>query len=240
MEIFFKDSIWMGLLTLIILEIILGIDNLVFITILSNKLRDEQRDKARILGLLAALIIRIGTFSLMSWSITIKKPIFCTFHLCFSLNNLILIFGGFFLIFKSILELFKILVYKNFEDKKEILTQKNFPNFWNIVFQIVLLDIIFSIDSVITAVGTVNNLTIMIVSIIFSMIVILFTSKSLTNFINKNPNILILCLIFLLLLGFNLVLEGFNIFIPKKYLYFAIIFAIFIEFFNQAGKKKLI
>lgn len=239
MEIFLDYSNWIGLITLTLLEVVLGIDNLFFIIIITNKLRHNQRDKARIFGLLTAVLMRVLTLSFISWTMKFKKSFFCLFNICFSLNNLILISGGIFLIFKAIMELYKRLQSSFFNNANNKLNN-NFSSFWSVVIQIVILDMLFSLDAVITAVGIVNNLIIMTISIIIAMSIMLFTSKALTKFININPTALIICLSFLLILGFSLVCEGLGFYVSKSYLYFSISFAILIEIFNYIEKQNFI
>lgn len=236
MEIFLDYSNWIGLLTLVLLEVILGIDNLLFIAILTEKLHYNQRDKARIFGLLTALVMRVATLAFIAWIIKFEKYFFCIFSICFSLNNLILISGGIFLIFKAASELYERLNNNFIKNNKK--NNKNFSSFWSVVIQIVVLDVLFSIDSLITAISIVNNFIIMTIAIIIAMIMMLFASKALTRFINLNPTILVLCLSFLLILGFILVFEGFSFHIPKSYLYVAISFSILIEILNHIRKKN--
>lgn len=235
MEIFLNYSTWIELLTLTILEVILGIDNLVFIAVLADKLPNNKRDKARIFGLLIALIMRIINLTLISWIMTLTQPIFKIFNLIFSGRSIILITGGVFLIFKAIIELHERLEHQNTDNNN-----RNYVNFWGLVIQIVILDMVFSLDAVITAIGMVNNLLIMMISVVLAMLIMLFSSKMLAKFINHHPTVIVLCLSFLLILGITLVSEGLGYHIPKGYLYTSISFSILIEILNQIGKRNFI
>ncbi|WP_367670642.1 TerC family protein [Sodalis-like secondary symbiont of Drepanosiphum platanoidis] len=236
MKFFLNPSIFVELITLIILEIVLGIDNIIFITILSDTLVPKKRNHARLIGLILALIMRLTLFLIMSWMVNLTSPILNIFSFLFSGRDIILLFGGIFLVFKSIIELHKRLKYK--KHNSSILS--NYSNFWSVVFQIVILDTIFSLDSIITAIGMVNKLPVMIIAVIISMFFMLLASKILIKFINSHQTIIILCLSFLLIIGLNLILEGFGFFIPKEYLYFAIGFSILIEIFNYIARKNSI
>lgn len=232
MELFLDPSIWAGLLTLVVLEIVLGIDNLVFIAILADKLPPKQRDKARLIGLSLALIMRLGLLSLISWMVTLTRPLFSVGDFSFSGRDLILLFGGLFLLFKATTELHERLENRDHGNSGN----KGYASFWAVVAQIVVLDAVFSLDAVITAVGMVNNLTIMMTAVIIAMGVMLLASKPLTNFVNAHPTVVVLCLSFLLMIGLSLVAEGFGFHIPKGYLYAAIGFSILIELFNQIAR----
>ncbi|MDI2091235.1 TerC family protein [Commensalibacter oyaizuii] len=236
MEFLLDFSVWAGLITLIILEIVLGIDNLVFIAIIADKLPPAQRDKARIVGLTLAMIIRLGLLSIISWIVTLTTPIvkYGSFHL--SIRDLILIVGGFFLLFKATVELHERLEGITEEEKGN----QGYAKFWIVIFQIVILDAIFSLDSVITAVGMVNDLPIMISAVIISMIIMIAASKHLTNFVNAHPTVVVLCLSFLMMIGFGLIAEGIGFHIPKGYMYAAIAFSLLIEFFNQVAQRNFI
>lgn len=232
MEFLLDPSIWAGLLTLIVLEIVLGIDNLVFIAILADKLPPKQRDKARLIGLSLAMIMRLGLLSLISWMVTLTRPLFSVGEFSFSGRDLILLVGGLFLLFKATMELHERL--ENREHNGE--GGKGYASFWAVVVQIVILDAVFSLDAVITAVGMVNNLAIMMTAVVIAMGVMLLASKPLTNFVNAHPTVVVLCLSFLLMIGLSLVAEGFGFHIPKGYLYAAIGFSILIELFNQIAR----
>ncbi|MCP1440775.1 CBS domain containing-hemolysin-like protein [Erwinia persicina] len=236
MEFLLDPSIWAGLLTLVVLEIVLGIDNLVFIAILADKLPPKQRDKARLIGLSLALIMRLGLLSLISWMVTLTRPLFSVADFSFSGRDLILLVGGFFLLFKATMEL-----HERLENREHIGGgAKGYASFWSVVIQIVVLDAVFSLDAVITAVGMVNNLAIMMTAVVIAMGVMLLASKPLTRFVNAHPTVVVLCLSFLLMIGLSLVAEGFGFHIPKGYLYAAIGFSILIELFNQIARVNFL
>lgn len=236
MELLMDPSIWAGLLTLVVLEIVLGIDNLVFIAILADKLPPKQRDKARIIGLSLALIMRLGLLSVISWMVTLTKPLFTIADFAFSGRDLIMLFGGLFLLFKATTEL-----HERLENKEhDTGNTKGYASFWVVVVQIVILDAVFSLDAVITAVGMVNHLPVMMAAVVIAMAVMLFASKPLTRFVNQHPTVVVLCLSFLLMIGLSLVAEGFGFHIPKGYLYAAIGFSILIELFNQIARRNFI
>lgn len=234
LEIFSDSSAWFGLITLVVLEIILGIDNLVFIAILANKLPAHQRNKARTLGLGFALLMRLGLLSLMSWLINLTQPIISYQNFSLSLRDIILLIGGFFLLFKATMEL-----HERLEHKPEKHNESRiYPSLTTVIIQIVVLDAVFSFDAVITAVGMINHLEIMMLAVIIAMALMLFASKMLTDFVNEHPTIVILCLSFLLMIGFSLIAEGLGFHIPKGYLYAAIGFSIVIEAFNQLANRN--
>ncbi|HEV7777252.1 MAG TPA: TerC family protein [Luteibacter sp.] len=225
---------WAGLLTLIVLEIVLGIDNLVFVAILADKLPPKQRDHARLLGLGLALLMRLGLLAAMSWLVTLTQPLFDWNGFGLSWRDLILLFGGAFLLFKATLELHERLEAGDEDDGKN----GRRAAFWLVVTQIVVLDAVFSLDSVITAVGMVDHLSIMMIGVVVAMILMISASKPLTTFVNARPTVVILCLSFLLMIGFSLIAEGFGFHIPKGYLYAAIGFSIMIEAFNQTMRRN--
>ncbi|WAY97353.1 TerC family protein [Serratia marcescens] len=236
MEFLMDPSIWAGLLTLVVLEIVLGIDNLVFIAILADKLPPKQRDKARIIGLSLALLMRLGLLSVISWMVTLTTPLFSVGDFSFSGRDLILLFGGVFLLFKATMELHERLEGQTHQDG----ANRGYAKFWAVVVQIVILDAVFSLDAVITAVGMVNDLPVMMAAVVIAMAVMLLASKPLTNFVNAHPTIVVLCLSFLLMIGLSLIAEGFGLHIPKGYLYAAIGFSILIELFNQIARRNFI
>ncbi|KMK28750.1 membrane protein [Pluralibacter gergoviae] len=236
MELLMDPSIWAGLLTLVVLEIVLGIDNLVFIAILADKLPPKQRDKARLIGLSLALVMRLGLLSVISWMVTLTKPLFSVGDYAFSGRDLIMLLGGIFLLFKATTELHERLENKQHDGGHG----KGYASFWVVVLQIVVLDAVFSLDAVITAVGMVNHLPVMMAAVVIAMGMMLLASKPLTNFVNQHPTVVVLCLSFLLMIGLSLVAEGFGFHIPKGYLYAAIGFSIIIELFNQIARRNFI
>jgi len=229
MEWLADPSLWMGLATLVVLEIVLGIDNLVFIAILADKLPPHQRDKARVIGLLLALVMRLILLAALAWIMKLTSPLFSVLDHAFSGRDLILLFGGLFLLFKGTMELHERLEGRDHEADGK----KAFASFGLVVTQIVVLDAVFSLDSVITAVGMVDNLGVMYAAVTIAMAVMLLASKPLTRFVNRHPTVVVLCLGFLLMIGFSLVAEGLGFKIPKGYLYAAIAFSILVEAFNQ-------
>ncbi|ELF1047281.1 CNNM family cation transport protein YoaE [Enterobacter asburiae] len=236
MEFLMDPSIWVGLLTLVVLEIVLGIDNMVFIAILADKLPPKQRDKARLIGLSLALVMRLGLLSVISWMVTLTKPLFSVMDYTFSGRDLIMLIGGIFLLFKATTELHERLENRQHDDGHG----KGYASFWVVVLQIVVLDAVFSLDAVITAVGMVNHLPVMMAAVVIAMAVMLLASKPLTRFVNQHPTVVVLCLSFLLMIGLSLVAEGFGFHIPKGYLYAAIGFSILIELFNQIARRNFI
>ena len=234
MEWIVDPTAWLGLLTLIVLELVLGIDNLVFIAILADKLPPEQRDRARIIGLSLALLMRLGLLASISWMVTLTNPLFEVFGKTFSGRDLIMLFGGVFLLFKATMELH--------ERLEGHVTQRSgnaaYAMFWPIVAQIVVLDAVFSLDAVITAVGMVEHLSVMMIAVMFSIGLMMVASKPLTTFVNGHPTVIMLCLGFLMMIGFSLTAEGLGFHIPKGYLYAAIGFSILIELFNQLARSR--
>ncbi|WP_261640215.1 TerC family protein [Erwinia mallotivora] len=225
-------SIWAGLVTLVVLELVLGIDNLVFIAILAEKLPASERDRARITGLLLALVMRLLLLASISWLSSLTSALFFINGHPFSARDLIMLTGGIFLLFKATIELNERLEGKDEADNP----QKHGAKFWPVVVQIVVLDAVFSLDSVITAVGMVDQLAVMMAAVIIAILLMLLASKPLTRFVNAHPTIVILCLSFLLMIGFSLVADGFGYTIPKGYLYAAIGFSVIIEALNQLAR----
>ncbi|MBK8982817.1 MAG: TerC family protein [Ignavibacteria bacterium] len=236
-EIFANPDTYVSLLTLTFLEIVLGIDNIIFISILTGKLPAEQQNKGRIVGLSLALVFRVGLLMMISWIAGLVYPILTIFGLSFSGRDLILIAGGLFLLVKSTLE-----IHNKIEGEEEGLKKDVKHKFWNIIIQIIIIDLVFSLDSVITAVGLVNNLTIMVIAIVISMIVMIIFAKTVSDFIHKHPTIKMLALSFLLMIGLLLLVEGFHVEVPKGYVYFAMLFSFLVEMLNikmrERAKKK--
>jgi predicted tellurium resistance membrane protein TerC len=229
-------QIIISLLTLIALEVVLGIDNIIFISILAGKLPPEQQKKARNWGILLAMVMRLGLLAGISVIIKLDNELFVIFENSISGKDLILILGGLFLIYKSSKE-----VYHKMEGDPEDKEKKiGIATLGNILGQIILLDLVFSIDSIITAVGLVKEIWIMYTAVIVTVIIMLVAAAPISNFVNKHPAFKILALSFLLLIGFTLLIEGFDVHVPKGYVYFAMAFAFLVDIIQMkvAGKKS--
>jgi predicted tellurium resistance membrane protein TerC len=222
-----------ALLTLTVLEIVLGIDNIIFISILAGKLPKEKQKSARLLGLALAMITRILLLFSISLIIKLKEPFFTVFGIGISGRDLILILGGIFLLAKSTME-----IHSKLEGEEEHHNLRAKVSFLGVLIQIMLLDIVFSLDSVITAIGMANDLAIMIIAVVIAVIFMMFFSGSISNFVENHPTIKILALSFLLLIGFTLVVEGLHQHIPKGYIYFAMAFSVFVEMLNLKMRKR--
>lgn len=227
-------EIFSALITLILLEIVLGIDNIIFISILSSKLPPEQQNKARITGLALAMITRILLLFSLTLIMKLTAPLFTITGNEISGRDLILILGGLFLIAKSTHEIHSKLEGGDHEHSD----RRKRANFFSTIVMILLLDIVFSLDSVITAIGMANDLWVMVTAVIVSVIFMMFTSKSISNFVERHPTVKILALSFLILIGVSLIGEGFDQHIPKGYIYFSMAFSVFVEMLNQRMKKN--
>lgn len=232
-ELFSLPETYVSLLTLTFLEIVLGIDNIIFISILTGKLPEKEREKGRVTGLIIALVFRILLLLGISYIAGLVTPLISLFGMAFSGRDLILMGGGIFLIVKSTLE-----IHNKLEGEEEIEKSDNKSKFWNVIFQIVVLDLVFSFDSVITAVGLVKHVSIMIIAIIISMIVMIIFAGKVSDFIHKHPTIKMLALSFLLMIGLLLFVEGFHVEVPKGYVYFAMAFSFIVEMLNIKMRKK--
>jgi CBS domain containing-hemolysin-like protein len=232
MEWLADPTIWAGLVTLVVLEIVLGIDNLIFIAILADKLPPHQRDRARVIGLGGALIMRLALLASISWLMGLTATWFTLLGHAFSGRDVILLVGGLFLLFKATMELHDRLEGGHHDASRP----KSYVGFWGVVAQIMVLDAVFSIDAVITAVGMVDDLPVMMTAVVIAILLMMLASKPLTKFVNAHPTVVVLCLGFLMMIGFSLVAEGFGFHIPKGYLYAAIGFSVLIEAFNQWAK----
>ncbi|KAA2237429.1 TerC family protein [Salinarimonas soli] len=226
-----------GLATLIVLEIVLGVDNLIFVAILANRLPPERRDRARIVGLSLALVMRLGLLAGISWLTRLTAPLFTLLGHGFSARDVILAAGGAFLIYKATTELHERL---EGADGPAAAGGRGRAVFWQVIAQIIVLDLVFSLDSVITAVGMVNDLPVMITAVVLAVAVMILASGPLMRFVNAHPTVVMLCLGFLLMIGFSLVVESFGLHIPKGYLYAAIGFSIGIEALNQLSRRNRI
>lgn len=233
MEWISDPTIWTALVTLTLLEIVLGIDNIIFISILTGKLPENQREKGRIVGLSAAMVMRIVLLFFASWIVSLTDELFSIFDRGFSGKDLILLGGGLFLIAKATMELHDKLEGDEHEQKVS-----GSVTFGSVIFQILLLDIVFSIDSVITAVGMTDHLPVMIAAVVISIGVMIASANSIAGFVETHPTIKVLALSFLILIGFTLVAEGFAVHVPKAYIYFAMAFSIVIELINMRIRSK--
>ena len=224
---------WVALATLTALEIVLGIDNIIFISILVGKLPEEQRDRARQLGLWLAMLARLGLLFSIAWVMGLVEPWFTIFGEEISGRDIILIGGGLFLLTKSTRE-----IHSSLEMHDETTQSGPAATFAGVLVQIALLDIVFSFDSVITAVGLVDELPVMVIAIVLAVLVMLLASKAIGEYVDRNPTIKILALSFLIMVGLTLVVEGFDVHIPKGYIYFAMAFSVIVELINIRMRKS--
>lgn len=233
MEWITDSQAWLALFTLTALEIVLGIDNIVFISILSTKLPVHQQAKARTVGLALAMFSRIALLLSLTWLMRLTKPLFSVIGNEISGRDMILILGGLFLLGKSTLEIHDKL--EGVEDRSSV---KAAASFASVIIQIVLLDIIFSLDSVITAIGMANQVVIMVMAIVIAVIFMMISSGAISRFIDRHPTIKILALSFLLLIGVALIGEGLDLHVPKGYIYFAMAFSVFVEMLNMKVRPR--
>ena len=233
MEWFSDPNAWIGLLTLTLLEIVLGIDNIIFISILSSKLGPADQPKARKLGLMGAFVTRMLLLLSIAWVVKLTAPLFHVFSIPISGRSLILIIGGLFLIAKATFE-----IHGKLEGEEHGTgSAKVLPSLTAVVIQIMLIDIVFSLDSVITAVGMVDHVSIMVAANIVALGIMLASATTISNFVDRHPTVKMLALSFLVLIGTNLVAEGFGQHIPKGYTYFAMGFSIAVEVLNMRLRK---
>ena len=234
MEWLLDPEIWIALVTLTALEIVLGIDNVVFISILAGKLPPQQQPRARRLGLAAAMLTRIVLLASLAWMIRLTAPLFELFGHAFSGRDLLLITGGLFLLAKSTTE-----IHERLEGMEGRVTARVVPSFAGVIVQIMLLDIIFSLDSVITAVGMVNQLPVMIAAVVLAIAVMMWAADPISDFVHHHPTVKMLALSFLLLIGLSLLADGLGQHIPKGYIYFAMGFSVFVEMLNLRVRRVL-
>ena len=232
MDVFFTTSGLFGLITLTFLEIVLGVDNVIFISILSSKLPETQQGPARRLGLLAAMGMRILLLFSLVWIVRLTTPLVYIFGHPISGRDLILIGGGLFLLAKATIE-----IHESLEGEEGHRSARVRPSFAAVITQIVLLDIVFSLDSVITAVGMSNEIIIMVTAVILAVGVMMFSARPISSFVNRHPTVKVLALSFLLLIGVSLVGDGLAMHIPKGYIYFAMCFSVFVEMINLRVRR---
>jgi predicted tellurium resistance membrane protein TerC len=233
-DAFFTSDGLIALVTLTFLEIVLGVDNVIFISILSGKLPPDQQPKARQVGLVAAMLMRILLLLSLAFIIRLTAPLFAVLGQEISGRDLVLIGGGLFLLAKATIE-----IHERLEGEEGHESARVPPSFGAVVFQIMLLDIVFSLDSVITAVGMADDLAIMVAAVIISVAVMMFSAAPISAFVNRHPTVKVLALSFLLLIGMSLVGEGLEMHIPKGYIYFAMGFSVFVEMINLRVRKSV-
>jgi len=225
---------WIALVTLTALEVVLGIDNIIFLSIMVGKLPARRRDKARVLGLGLAMLTRILLLLSITWVMKLTAPLFSVFSREISNRDLILIGGGLFLLWKSTLE-----IHDSLEGEEEARVAKVSASFAAVLAQIAILDVVFSLDSVITAVGLAQQVAVMIIAIIAAVIVMMFSGKGIGDFVDRHPTIKILALSFLVVIGVALIAEGLNFHIPKGYIYFSMAFSVTVEMLNLKVRKRV-
>ena len=223
---------WLALITLIAMEVVLGIDNLVFIAILTNKLPESQRDKARRLGIGLALVLRLALLGTVALIVRMTTPLFTLFGHGFSWRDLILLGGGLFLVAKATHE-----IYDKLEVAHEEHASGSGARFGAVIAQIIVLDIVFSIDSIVTAVGMTDHIAIMVVAVVVTVGIMMFAAGPMARFINNNPTIVMLALGFLLLIGTTLVADAFGVHVPKPYIYSAMAFSVMVELLNMRARR---
>ena len=232
MELMASPEAWVSLATLAVLEIVLGIDNIIFLSIVTNKLPKEQQAKARFIGLALALIGRLVLLFSLAWMTRLVQPIFFVGDFAVSWRDLVLFFGGLFLIYKATVEM-----HNELEGSVEAETNVKAASFGYIIFQIMVIDMVFSLDSVITAIGIAEHIPIMVIAILIAIAVMLFAAAPVAGFVDRHPTVKMLALAFLLLVGVALVADGLHFHIPRAYLYFAIGFSIAVEALNLYAAK---
>jgi len=233
MEIFLNPESWIALLTLTFLEIVLGVDNIIFISIVSNKLPKSQQKAARITGLSLAMIFRIVMLLSISWIIGFTEPLFSVFSHDISVRDIILFVGGIFLIYKSTIE-----IHHKMEGQHDEKGKKKLSGFTQAIVQIVALDLIFSFDSILTAIGLTDEVLLMIIAIVIAIVVMMVFAGQISSFIKKHPTLEVLALSFLILIGFMLMIEAFDFHVPKGYIYFAVFFSLMVEIVNMRIRKN--
>jgi len=231
-----SPAAWVALATLIVMEIVLGIDNLIFISILTNKLPEQYRTKARRIGIGMALILRLGLLGTIAYIVQLTTPVFEVLGKAFSWKDMILIAGGLFLVWKATSEIHHSMT-PQVEEKTDSVTSKVTLGFAAAIGQILMLDLVFSIDSIITAVGMTEHLPIMVIAVVVAVMVMLLASEPLAKFINDKPTVVMLALAFLIMIGMTLIAEGFGAHVPKGYVYAAMAFSATVETLNIVARQ---
>ena len=231
-------AVWVALGALIAMEVVLGIDNLIFISILTNKLPEHQRTRGRRIGIGLALILRLGLLSTVAIIVQLTAPVFSVFGKAFSWRDLILIAGGLFLVWKATKEIHHKVDADHGPDMFDGGGKAAAVTFGGVIVQILILDLVFSIDSIITAVGMTEHIPVMVIAVVVAVLVMLLAAEPLANFIEKNPTIVMLALGFLLMIGATLIGEGFGVHVPKGYIYAAMAFSALIEALNMMSRRR--
>ncbi|MCI3945407.1 membrane protein, TerC family [Pseudomonas syringae] len=235
LELVTSPAAWIALATLVVMEVVLGIDNLIFISIITNKLPEHQREKARKLGIGMALVMRLGLLSTVAYIVQLTEPVFEVFGKAFSWKDMILVAGGLFLVWKATTEIHHSMDVKT--DEEKALGSVVALSMGAAIVQILMLDLVFSIDSIITAVGMTEHLPIMIIAVVSAVVVMLVAANPLAKFINDNPTVVMLALGFLIMIGMTLIAEGFGAHVPKGYIYAAMTFSAAIEGLNMLVRR---
>ncbi|TFG85776.1 MAG: TerC family protein [Chromatiales bacterium] len=228
-----QPEAWIAFLTLTALELVLGIDNIIFISILVDRLPRQQRDLARRIGLFLAMFMRIALLMALAWIVGATAPLFSVLNMEFSWRDIILTAGGLFLLWKSTKEIHHLL-----EDEEHVSDPTAASTFGSIIFQIIIIDIVFSLDSIITAVGMVDEVPVMIAAVVMSVALMMVFATAIGNFVSDNPTIKMLALSFLIVVGIALIADGFDTHIPRGYVYFAMAFSVVVEMLNIRLRKK--
>ncbi len=232
-EVLLTAEGWLSLITLIVMEVILGIDNIIFISIIASRLPQPLQGRARFIGLTLALLMRIALLFSLSWLTQLTTPLFVVFDLALSARDLILLIGGIFLLYKTTLE-----IHERIEGTPKRRSVKVHQQFGRVILQIVLIDSVFSVDSILTAVGLVDSIVIMVIAVMVSILFMMFFAGRIAAFLDRNPTFVMLALSFLLMVGFLLVADGLHYHIDKKYLYFSMGFAFLVEFLNMRARRR--
>ncbi|WP_435165373.1 TerC family protein [Falsirhodobacter sp. 1013] len=233
--VFADPTVWVALATLIVMEVVLGIDNLLFISILTNKLPEQHREKARRIGIGLALILRLGLLATISWIVQLTQPVFTVLGNEISWKDMILIGGGLFLVWKATKE-----IHHSMDpvDHKDTMIGAAGMTFGSAIVQILMLDLVFSIDSIITAVGMTPHVEVMVIAVLVAVTVMLLAANPLARFIEHNPTIVMLALSFLMMIGTTLIAEGLGFHVPKGYIYAAMAFSALVEVLNMVARRR--